>query len=670
MYWFGRKRETRWLVVLLLCLPGSAAPVQKGPAAGGGNPQQVAGLFAEAAQDVNTGQYVAAIEKYRSILVLQPNSAEALSNLGVAYHLAGRIPEAVEALQKALKLDPSLVPANLILGIDSVRLGRPQDALGPLAQVLKRQSRDRDALLAQASAYFALRDFGSAARLYQREINFRAEDADAWYGLGVCSEHVAEDTTRRMAAIGGNNAYYHRLVGEFLNEQGAEIDAEEAFRRALDSAGSKDEGLHAALGFARLRLGVIPQAEQDFKTELHLHPGNFEGQLGLAAVALEKSDYPTALNKLCEIEHADEDFLLSRLPFLIASLDGKAQNQANSYLSDSPLNPCPFVAILLQKEIASPGVMGGFRRAFEAPPSGKDTEPKRGASGSEGFETAGETKPDTECSSPARTLPRLGLEGATRLAQCSFQSGRFLISGQAAERVLSREPSSVAGLYWQAEASRKLAQAAFHKAVELKPDSWQGNILIGDIYRQKKQWPEAIAHYEAAAKLNPSSPAAYLGLATVHWQNGEFDQAEIALHEVLHLDPENGQANFELGDLCVRRHRFQEAIPYLRKRIKQGPELLIAHADLGKSLAGVGAVDEAIAELTRAEEADRYGDIHYQLFLLYKAQGKTELAQKALATSERLRQLELQNQSNRLARAAEAAGEATRGNNPQKSPPQ
>jgi tetratricopeptide (TPR) repeat protein len=614
-------------------------------------------LFAEAAQDVASGQYAAAIEIYRSILALYPNSAEALSNLGVAYHLAGRIPEAVETLRKALKLDPTLVPANLILGIDSVRLNRPQDALGPLALVLKQRPGDRDALLAQASAYFALHEFEGAIRTYRTEVNFRPEDADAWYGLGISSEHIAEDTTRRMAALGPDSSYYLRLVGEFLTEQGAEIDAELAFRRALDSAESDDEGLHAALGFARLRLGVILQAQQDFETEVRRHPRNPEGRLGMAAAALEKSDYPTALDKLCEIRNADEDYLSRRLPFLIASLDEKTQNQATAYLKNSSQNPCPAVATLLQKELSSPGVMAGFERAFDTPPSSENA-------GSGSVETRGKAKPDGECLSLARKLPRLSVEEAARLAQCSFDSGRFLISEQAAERVLSRAPDNLAGLYWQAEASRKLAQAAFYKGVQLKPDSWQGNILLGDIFRQNKQWPEAIAHYNAAARLNPAGPAAYLGIATVHWQNGEFEQAETALKEVLRLDPENAQANFELGDIYVRRHRYEQAIPYLRKRIRQSPELLIAHADLGKALAGIGAVDEAISELTRGAAADRFGDIHYQLFTLYKAQGKTELAQRALATSERLRRLEMQNESSRLARAGEAAGEATRDRNP------
>jgi tetratricopeptide (TPR) repeat protein len=193
----------------------------------------------------------------------------------------------------------------------------------------------------------------------------------------------------------------------------------------------------------------------------------------------------------------------------------------------------------------------------------------------------------------------------------------------------------------------------------LKPDSWQGNILLGDIYRQRKNWQEAIEHYQSAASLNASVPAPFLGLATVHWQNGEFDQAELELRKVLALDPGNSQANFEAGDICVRRHRFQEAIPYLRKTITQDSDLLIAHGDLGKALAGVGSTQEAITELIRAEPVDRFGDIHYQLYLLYRGQGQKEQAEQALAASEQLRKLEIRHQSTRLARAAEAAKQGT-----------
>ena len=656
-----------WLGVLVLSITGIAPASGQGSRPAVDDQREVARLFAEAAQDVNGGQYAAAIEKYRAILLLQPNSPEALSNLGVAYHLAARFGEAVETLQKALRLNPSLIPANLILGMDYVRLGRPQEALEPLRQVLKQAPRNRDALLALASAYFAAGDFASAAEVYQSEVGYRADDADAWYGMGVCYEHSAEATTRTLHDVGVDSAYYHRMVGQFLTEEGAEIDAEEAFRRALTLARGDNEGLHAALGFAHLRLGLLQEADQDFSQEARLHPGNLEGLLGRAAVALARADYSAALAALCKVRQADENFFLVRLPFLVASLDAQAQSKAESYLRDHEPAVCPASASLLAKEIVSPRAVVGFQYAFDTTLRTTRTQSPAGSGRSETRDTA-DNPLSLVCSAWAHRLPTLNFQEAQSLAQCSCSSGRYLVCLRAAESAVHRQPQNVAGLFWQAEAARHLAQAAFQQAVELKPDSWQGNILLGDIYRQRKNWREAIQHYQSAASLNASVPAPLLGLATVHWQTGEFDQAEIELRKVLALDPDNRQANFELGDICVRRHRFQEAIPYLRKTINQDPDLLIARGDLGKALAGAGETDEAITELTRAKPVDRFGDIHYQLYLLYRGQGQKEQAQQALATSEQLRKLELRHQSSRLARAAEAAKVGTQADSQELSP--
>src|SRR5207249_2798539 len=113
-----------------------------------------------------------------------------------------------------------------------------------------------------------------------------------------------------------------------------------------------------------------------------------------------------------------------------------------------------------------------------------------------------------------------------------------------------------------------------------------------------------------------TSPAPFLGLATLHWENGQNEKAEEALRKVLELEPNSQQANFELGDIEVRRHRFENAIPYLKKGIVSSPDLLAAHADLGKAYAAVGRDQEALAEINRALPTDRYGDLHYQLYLL------------------------------------------------------
>ena len=196
--------------------------------------------------------------------------------------------------------------------------------------------------------------------------------------------------------------------------------------------------------------------------------------------------------------------------------------------------------------------------------------------------------------------------------------------------------------------------------MRLNPDSWQGHVLLGDLYRQRKKWQLAVSHYQAAAQLKATSPAPFLGLATLYWENGENEKAEEALRKVLELEPNSQQANFELGDIEVRRHRFESAIPYLRKGIASSPDLLAAHADLGKAYAAVGRDEEAVAEINRALPMDRYGDLHYQLSLVYKRQGKTVLAQQALTESERLRAAELQTQQRRLQRALELTKSSVR----------
>ena len=88
--------------------------------------------------------------------------------------------------------------------------------------------------------------------------------------------------------------------------------------------------------------------------------------------------------------------------------------------------------------------------------------------------------------------------------------------------------------------------------------------------------------------------------------------------------------------------------------------MLAAHADLGKAYAALGKDEEAVAEIKRAVSMDRYGDLHYQLYLLYKKQGKTALAQQALAKSDTLRAAELQAQQRRLQRALQLTKSATR----------
>jgi tetratricopeptide (TPR) repeat protein len=611
-------------------------------------PQATDDLYQAAQRDVTKGNYSAAAEKFRQMLRQNPNSPELWSDLGVAYSMEGQHQDAVEAFEKALQLNPLLRSANLMLGIDLVRLGKPEGAIPHLELVLKQQPADGDALSVLASALFATHQFEKAAAVFRRESQLDDKAANAWYGMGICFEHVAEDAARKLAGIDKGSAYYHELVGEFLTQedtggtqQAAAIDAEKELRSALEHSGNAPEGFHAALGFALLKAGDVSHASEEFETELRLYPGGLDGKLGLVDVALAKRDFVVAVPSVCGIDATDAGYYESHLTALVASLGTNAESAFAGYLGAARIPAsCGAAVEELKNALGPASSTAGLNRVFEAPPPVKGSgngEDSRRAHGRAEFE-AGRY---TFCAQTLAGVSSLNASDGAILARCAFLSGYFLVAYDAAKSLLAGAPAgastSVPGTYWKAEAAKKLSQSAFQKAVLTSPDSWQGHVLMGDIYRQQSKWDLAISEYTAAAKLMPTSPAADLGLGTVYWQNGQNGPAESALRTALQIDPENPQANFELGDVLVREHHFEDATLYLERTVKQRPDFLAAHADLAKVYIASDNTARAIAEVLKALPADNSGDLHYQLYLLYKKQGMTGQAQTALEQSQKLR---------------------------------
>jgi predicted Zn-dependent protease len=98
---------------------------------------------------------------------------------------------------------------------------------------------------------------------------------------------------------------------------------------------------------------------------------------------------------------------------------------------------------------------------------------------------------------------------------------------------------------------------------------------------------------------------------------------------------------FEMGNIAVRQHRDQEAIPFLKKFLALQPEALAAHADLGRAYLHLGQFEEAAAELTRGLGADTNGEIHYELAQALNKLGRKTEAEAALKKSNDLRSAEL-----------------------------
>lgn len=629
-------------------------------------------LYRNAQKDFQRGDYIAAAHKFRELLRLLPNSAEVWNDLGVAYSMAGRLEAAVQAFQKALRLDPSFLRANLMLGIDLVRLGKPAAAIPLFERVLRRQPSNRNALSGLASAFMAVGQFDQAAEAYRRETLLSGKDSKAWYGLGLCFEHIAEGATQALRQQTKASAYYHELVGQFLTNEdtgvrrrSAGIDAVTELRRALSVPGKHDLGFHAALGFAQLRLGETPQAAQEFDQELQAYPGSLDAKLGFAEVALAKGNFHAVVRSLCKIYRTDQGFYESHLNVLVTSLGAKRQSVFLDYLEGTQSSaPCDAAAEILKKDLSPTSADVRVSNAFVPLSQVSKSGGPDGASASIKAHSDFATGHYTLCMRNLAGLPSRSASNSLMLSKCAFLSGHFLVAFNAAARFLDRSPGNPSGIYWEAQAAKRLSQSAFQTAVSLSPNSWEGHVLLGDIYAQSKKWNLAISEYQAAEKVMPESPAPYLGLGTVYWRTGQNMSATSALQAALKLDPENAQANFEMGDILVREHHFDKAVPYLMRTLRYKPNFLPAHADLGKIYLASGNLHKAMMEILKAFPMDRSGNLHYQLYLVYKKQGMRKQAQQALRESQELRANALKALHKRLEKAFHLAKKAAHDGQP------
>ncbi|HSZ52309.1 MAG TPA: sulfotransferase [Caulobacteraceae bacterium] len=151
------------------------------------------------------GNSAEAIAAFRKIAVLQPESADAHSNLGAALAVSGRLAESVPILQRALELRPSFEAALRNLSSALEHLGRDREA----AATLRRLSRVTKDLL-------------------ERRLTL----ASALSLEGATGEAEAE--LRRAVAASPGSGRAQALLGRLLLERGEFEEAEHCLIKAID----------------------------------------------------------------------------------------------------------------------------------------------------------------------------------------------------------------------------------------------------------------------------------------------------------------------------------------------------------------------------------------------------------------------------------------------------
>jgi predicted O-linked N-acetylglucosamine transferase (SPINDLY family) len=124
--------------------------------------------------------------------------------------------------------------------------------------------------------------------------------------------------------------------------------------------------------------------------------------------------------------------------------------------------------------------------------------------------------------------------------------------------------------------------------------------LIGLIFQQQRQLPQAISAYRTCLSLRPDDPRALNNLGRALVDAGQIDQGKLILQQAVAAAPSNAGALSNLGDAYRMRGDATLAMVHYKKAISVDPNCMEAHCNLGIALAQANHVEQSIACFERA----------------------------------------------------------------------
>ena len=296
------------------------------------------------------------IEFQKGVVERNPRDAEANARLGVAYQNAGLLPEAAQALEKSLQLNPALPRVPILLAFVYMSSGRYGDAVPLLrSSFASEQELEMQVLVGQrlVECLFTTGGEDEALEVVQKLRKLKPDDPDILYLASKAHANLWNVTVQRLLAKSADSYRAHQILAEVLetqekfNEAAAEYRTIirlqpklAAFRYRLGKmllradpspAGEKvalaefraeleinpfDVPSYVEIGELELKAGNGAEAAKRFTRAVELQPGHAGAQLGLARTWIAARQYEKALVPLEEARRlapADEAVLYQKM---------------------------------------------------------------------------------------------------------------------------------------------------------------------------------------------------------------------------------------------------------------------------------------------------------------------------------------------------------------------
>ena len=160
------------------------------------------------------------------------------------------------------------------------------------------------------------------------------------------------------------------------------------------------------------------------------------------------------------------------------------------------------------------------------------------------------------------------------------------------------------------------AEDAFVRYQELAPDASRGYAYLGRFLLEQRQYARADSTSLVALEKNPSEPAALALRGEILVMKGQVKEGKSALQHACQIDPDNVDANFQLGTLYDMENRHADAVKHFERVVAIDASDPRAWDYLALNIEIVGEVDRAGEAYRKAEAVNQRGH-HFDAFLDY-----------------------------------------------------
>lgn len=524
-----------------------------------------------------------AIKNFEEALKFDDTSSETHFLLGFALGEKGRVMESIEAMKKAIALNPSLAQVDSDALIDVVPQPAQWEAIKKQMGVPEVAGDPFQVHYNMGMSYRNKGLFDEAEKEFRECLKIKEDAVEAHYALAesaLCSGKYETAIQGLQDALQRNcdPVRCYNALGIAHLMQGQTGRALECFERALVQHGDDPLVLNN-VGVAQYTLGDIEPALANFQKAVDA--GNRDARYNLALHHLKKRDHEKAL-ALLDYEGVDACFGRG-LVYMEQGEDTKALDALKRVLQDAPHHAgayynLGFIATRLGRYEES---LAYIRKGMEIEPNYEDV--KYHLSLDPVISEFGPYLVPRAQSLAAEALDKVFAPHALDPAEFLAKAEELVAQDQAAEaarqvdEALKIEPRLGRAVIMKADI--EFRQGAAAEAIALleahlkeQPDDIDVTADLARMLRASGRTKEAEAHYRHLAGLQPAVPEWLKEIADMAYAEGRKDEALELYLRVYEHDPKDRVANLRLFALYLRKNALTEAARFMQFMAEQHPD--------------------------------------------------------------------------------------------------